>query len=108
MKIQFKNILGTIISLVQNSNTAIRTYTFQDRDGTIADNTDLAGKQNALGFTPENVANKDTTTTLGTSDTNYPSQKAVKTYVDNQVASAGSTSDEVEFAIVATQMRMSQ
>jgi len=42
-----------------------------------------SAKQDALGFTPENVANKDTTTTLGTSDTKYPSQKAVKTYVDN-------------------------
>lgn len=41
------------------------------------------GKQNALGFTPEDVANKDTTTTLGTSNAKYPSQLAVKTYVDN-------------------------
>jgi hypothetical protein len=32
----------------------------------------------------EVVANKDTTTTLGTSDTKYPSQNAVKTYVNNQ------------------------
>jgi len=40
-------------------------------------------KQNALGFTPENVSNKSTTTTLGTSDTLYPTQKAVKTYVDS-------------------------
>ena len=31
----------------------------------------------------EVLTNKDTTTTLGTSDTKYPSQKAVKTYVDN-------------------------
>ena len=31
----------------------------------------------------ELTSNKDTTTTLGTSDTLYPSQKAVKTYVDN-------------------------
>lgn len=30
----------------------------------------------------ESLSNKDTTTTLGTSDTKYPSQKAVKTYVD--------------------------
>ena len=36
-----------------------------------------------IGYTPENVANKDTTVTLGTSDTKYPSQKAVKTYVDS-------------------------
>jgi hypothetical protein len=38
-----------------------------------------------LGYTPENVANKSTTTTLGTSNTLYPSQLAVKTYVDNEV-----------------------
>ncbi|HEY6019779.1 MAG TPA: hypothetical protein VIY48_07710, partial [Candidatus Paceibacterota bacterium] len=44
------------------------------------------GKQDALEFTAENVANKDTTTTLGTSDTKYPSQKAVKTYVDTEIS----------------------
>ena len=36
----------------------------------------------------EEVANKSTTTTLGTSDVLYPSQKAVKTYVDAQITSA--------------------
>jgi hypothetical protein len=40
---------------------------------------------NVLGFTPEDVANKSTATTLGTSNTLYPSQLAVKTYVDNEV-----------------------
>jgi hypothetical protein len=40
------------------------------------------GKQAALGFTPEDVSNKSTNTSLGTSDTLYPSQNAVKTYVD--------------------------
>lgn len=44
--------------------------------------TTVAGKENSLGYTPENAANKSTTTSLGTSDTLYPSQKAVKTYVD--------------------------
>jgi hypothetical protein len=43
------------------------------------------GKQNALGFTPEDVANKSTATTLGISNTLYPTQAAVKTYVDNAV-----------------------
>src|ERR1035437_6965172 len=44
------------------------------------------GKQNALGFTPENVANKSTNvTTDGASDTKYPSVKAVKTYADGLV-----------------------
>lgn len=49
----------------------------------------LALKQNSLGYTAEDVANKDTTTTLGTSDTKYPSQKAVKTYIDAAIAALG-------------------
>lgn len=45
--------------------------------------TALATKQNSLGYTAENSANKDTDGTLSAnSDTKYPSQKAVKTYVD--------------------------
>ncbi len=40
------------------------------------------GKQNALGYMAENQANKSTNTSLGTSDVLYPTQKAVKTYVD--------------------------
>ena len=43
-KINFRNAADTFTSFLTNSNTAARTYTFQDRDGTIADNTDLAGK----------------------------------------------------------------
>lgn len=45
-KINFKNALNTFTSFFTNSNTAARTYTFQDRDGTIADNTDLNLKIN--------------------------------------------------------------
>lgn len=39
-----------------------------------------------LGYTPENSANKSTSTSLGSSDTLYPSQKAVKGYVDTSIA----------------------
>lgn len=35
-----------------------------------------------FSYTPENAANKDISATLGTSDVKYPSQKAVKSYVD--------------------------
>ncbi len=38
--------------------------------------------QNNIGYVAENQANKSTTTTLGTSNTLYPTQNAVKTYVD--------------------------
>lgn len=40
-----------------------------------------SGKQNALGFTPENVANKENTT-LDTSTTKYPTNNLVKTVTD--------------------------
>lgn len=47
------------------------------------------GKQAALGFTAENVANKDTDGTLAANSTTlYPSQSAVKTYADAKVADA--------------------
>lgn len=36
-KINFKNVANTFISFFTNSNTAARTYTFMDRDGTIQD-----------------------------------------------------------------------
>jgi hypothetical protein len=44
------------------------------------------GYQASLGFTPENVANKDASTTLGTSSLKYPTQNAVKVYVDTGLA----------------------
>ena len=50
-----------------------------------ADWTTFNNKQNALGFTPENVANKSTDVALGTSNTLYPTQNAVKTYADGLV-----------------------
>jgi hypothetical protein len=62
------------------------------------------GKQNALGFTPEDVANKSTSASLGTSNTLYPTQNAVKSYVDtavNSVISSG-TPESVTLFIDAT------
>lgn len=45
-----------------------------------------------LTFTPENVSNKDTNTSLGTSNTLYPTQNAVKSYVDTAVSGVTKTS----------------
>ncbi len=43
-----------------------------------------------LGYTPENIINKDTDVTLAAnSDTKYPSQKAIKTYADKRVNMGG-------------------
>jgi Chaperone of endosialidase len=43
-KINFRNAANTFTSFFTNANSAARTYTFQNRDGTIADDTDLALK----------------------------------------------------------------
>lgn len=60
-KIKFRNAANTFTSFLVNAATAARTYTFPDRSGTIADDTDLAGKQpldsdltSIAGLTPSN------------------------------------------------------
>lgn len=49
-----------------------------------AEKTAWNAKQNALGFTPENVANKEDTT-LDTSTTKYPTNRLVKQELDKKV-----------------------
>jgi len=41
------------------------------------------GKQAAIGYTPENTSNKNSNSSLGTSDLFFPTQNAVKSYVDS-------------------------
>ena len=68
---------------------------------TSAIQTQLDGKQASLGFTAENVANKDTDVSLAAdSDTKYPSQKAIKAYVDG-VASGLSIKASVQLGTAA-------
>lgn len=54
--------------------------------------------ETALGYTPENVANKSTSTSLGTSDTLYPTQNAVKVYADTKFTLPALTSGSVLFS----------
>ena len=75
---------------------AIASATIVDADATTKGKIQLAGDLGGTAGAPtvpalankENVSNKSTATALGTSDQLYPTQNAVKTYVDNQVASA--------------------
>jgi hypothetical protein len=55
----------------------------------------LALKQNTLAFTPEDIANKSTSTSLGTSNTLYPTQNAVKVYADTKQSALGFTPENV-------------
>lgn len=83
-------VLSGDASIAASGALTINYTTAQSADAThkgfltAADWTTFNGKQAVLGFTPENVANKSTDTGLGTSDTYYPTQNAVKTYVDGR------------------------
>ena len=86
------------VEIVRVTNIATDTLTVtRAQEGTSASTKNSAGQTYKMLLSPtaktitdigtqmEYVSNKDTTTTLGTSDTKYPSQNAVKTYVDNSV-----------------------
>lgn len=49
--INFKNAAGTFTSLLANTNTAIRTYSFPDRSVTVAGVDDITGGLQAANFT---------------------------------------------------------
>lgn len=96
-KINFKNALNTFTSFFTNANTAARTYTFQDRDGTIADNTDIANSATAVQIhaatdkaTPVDVDElslTDSAATFGLKKLTWANLKAtLKTYFDTLYA----------------------
>lgn len=83
-------------------NVYINQATLANNDGLFYDSSDQLWKNKtiaaALGFTPENVANKSTSTSLGTSDTLYPTQNAVKVYADTKFTLPSFTSGSVLFS----------
>lgn len=72
----FQTLDKTAVGLANVDNTSDLNKSIST-----ATQTALNLKQNALGFTPENVANKENTT-LDTSTTKYPTNNLVKTNLD--------------------------
>lgn len=68
-------------------------------DNTSDANKPLSGATQTALSLKEDVVNKSTNVSLGTSDTLYPTQKAVKQYVDTAVAGASSSDDGLIYAI---------
>jgi hypothetical protein len=52
-----RNVANTFTSFFTNSNTVARTYTLQNRDGTLADLTDIAGVNSGKMNTPSGTVN---------------------------------------------------
>lgn len=93
------NLNGKIYVKIMNGweldelhNVYINQATLANNDALIYESSTQLWKNKtiatALGYTPENVSNKSTNTSLGTSDTLYPTQNAVKTYTDNILGNA--------------------
>ncbi len=90
----YKNDGNPYVRFISHTNTADRSYTLPNANGTIALTSDLSPYllastaastyQPLLGFTAENVANK-AVDFVTANHTLYPSVLAVKAYVDNLI-----------------------
>lgn len=77
------SVIGAGTSIAQTKADATHNG-YLDKD----DWTTFNSKENALGYTPEDVANKSSDEALGNSNTLYPTQNATKVYVDAAISSA--------------------
>lgn len=96
LKTYFDTIYTTSSAVASQISTALVGYATQSW---VTSQGYITNVISALGFTPENVANKSTSTTLGTSDTLYPTQNAVKTYADTKVDKVTTTGVERVYTI---------
>lgn len=93
------SVAGTLGGTAVTAGDVIRALV--NTPGSTAANWAIA--ENNFGYVAENSANKDTDGTLATnSDTRYPSQKAVKTYVDANAPSATNIASVIHAATSKT------
>ena len=101
-KINFKNALNTFTSFFTNANTAARTYTFQNRNGIIADDSDLILKAPLASptFTGTVAGISKTMVGLGnvdnTSDVNKPVSTAMQDALDSLSSDIGLKEDAAD------------
>ncbi len=96
---------GTGASTIASAKT---NFALNNVDNTADINKPISTLTQAALDVKENAANKSATTTLGTSDVLFPTQKAVKTYVDAAIATTaiadGSITDAKIISIAASKL----
>jgi len=82
---------GQVFKLVDNKIAYLKTLS-AGSGISITNNVDeiVISSSSSIAYTPENISNKSTDVNLGTSDTLYPTQNAVKTYVDTNIQASSS------------------
>jgi len=94
MGLYFTNTVTDAVAYILNDNlTTNQNYQLPNSSGTLYLDP---------GYTPENQSNKSTDVNLGTSNTLYPTQNAVKTYVD---ANAGGAIQSVKVSFNSAQLQ---
>lgn len=92
-KINFKNAANTFTSFFTNANSASRTYTFQDRNGTIADDSDITSakaRANHTGTQTSSTISDFASTVLATILTGLSTaSSAVITSADSVLSALG-------------------
>ena len=100
----FATLLAVVSTGAANAEIASKGYV-DDQVGTVSTEvdslsttvgqleTEVDGKQDALGFTPENVANKTTTLSGTSTDAQYPSAKAVWDTIQTETEGIASSGD---------------
>jgi hypothetical protein len=94
-----KTYVDGSIASVNTANTALQT-TVTALQNTVTTNATNTTASLAL---KENTANKSTTTTLGTSDVLFPTQNAVKTYVDGNIATVNAANTATQGTVTTLQ-----
>lgn len=88
--------VAAITDIVRRTDTSISGAAWlQNSLSSATDKAVTPGAVNTAVNAKEDISNKSTTTTLGTSNTLYPTQNAVKTYVDTKVAENNYNTTEV-------------
>jgi hypothetical protein len=96
-KLRLRNVADTFTSIIQNTNTAARTYSTRDRDGILVDDTDLAAKLNRLVPTGVKSANYSaaanefvpTDVSAGSFNLTFPNAPADGTLIATKIITAG-------------------
>ena len=90
--IEFKTDLALVKADVGLSN--VDNTSDADKPVSTATQTALDGKEDSLGFTPENIANKVITIGTPGNDTNYGTEKAIRDALDLKEDSLGFTPED--------------
>lgn len=106
LKLNLRNVAGTFTSFLTNTATAVRTWTMQDRDGTVAFTDDitggaLAGSFTTLSSTGNATLGDATTDTLNVGNGGLVKDAAGNVGIGSDPQAWGSTKRALEFGEAA-------